>query len=35
MEAENVDWEDITQDENYIYIADRGNNKGKDRTSTS
>ena len=29
MEAENVDWEDITQDENYIYIADSGNNKGK------
>lgn len=24
--AENVDWEDMTSDENYIYIADMGNN---------
>ncbi len=24
----NVDWEDIAQDENYIYIADIGNNNG-------
>lgn len=24
----NVDWEDITEDENYIYIADIGNNNG-------
>ncbi len=24
----NTDWEDITQDENYIYIADIGNNNG-------
>lgn len=26
--AENNDWEDITQDENYVYISDSGNNKG-------
>jgi len=26
--GENNDWEDITQDENYIYISDSGNNKG-------
>jgi len=26
--AENVDWEDIDQDENYIYIGDFGNNDG-------
>lgn len=26
--AGNVDWEDITQDENYIYVADVGNNWG-------
>jgi hypothetical protein len=26
--AENHDWEDITQDEKYIYIGDFGNNKG-------
>ena len=26
--ATNVDWEDITYDENYIYIADIGNNNG-------
>lgn len=25
----NVDWEDLAQDENYIYIADTGNNAGK------
>ena len=25
---ENVDWEDITQDETHIYIADFGNNNG-------
>jgi len=29
--ATNVDWEDIAQDENYIYIGDFGNNLG-DRT---
>lgn len=29
--ATNVDWEDITQDDNYIYIGDIGNNSG-DRT---
>ncbi len=29
--AENIDWEDLTQDENYIYIGDFGNNSG-DRT---
>ena len=29
MGAENIDWEDIAQDENYIYISDTGNNKGK------
>ncbi|MDC9722230.1 MAG: hypothetical protein PSN34_05590 [Urechidicola sp.] len=26
--AKNVDWEDITQDDSYIYIADIGNNYG-------
>ncbi|GAA4280264.1 T9SS type A sorting domain-containing protein [Gaetbulibacter aestuarii] len=26
--ATNVDWEDITQDDNYIYIGDIGNNEG-------
>ena len=26
--AQNVDWEDITSDENYIYIGDFGNNTG-------
>jgi hypothetical protein len=26
--AENVDWEDITQDSKYIYIGDFGNNRG-------
>ncbi|MFK5880527.1 MAG: hypothetical protein QM478_13655 [Flavobacteriaceae bacterium] len=26
--AKNVDWEDITQDDSYIYIADFGNNYG-------
>ena len=27
--AENNDWEDIAQDENYLYISDSGNNKRK------
>lgn len=27
-QANNVDWEDITQDENFIYIGDFGNNSG-------
>jgi hypothetical protein len=27
--ATNVDWEDLTDDETYIYISDSGNNKGK------
>ena len=27
--AENNDWEDIAQDESFIYISDSGNNKGK------
>ena len=27
--AKNVDWEDITQDDEYIYISDAGNNAGK------
>ncbi len=27
-DATNVDWEDITQDENHIYIGDFGNNSG-------
>jgi hypothetical protein len=27
--ATHVDWEDITEDETYIYISDTGNNKGK------
>ncbi|WP_340074010.1 T9SS type A sorting domain-containing protein [Leptobacterium sp. I13] len=26
--ANNIDWEDITQDDNYIYIGDIGNNNG-------
>lgn len=26
--AENIDWEDITQDEQYMYIGDIGNNRG-------
>lgn len=26
--ATNVDWEDMTQDEDYIYVADAGNNRG-------
>ncbi|WP_296638068.1 T9SS type A sorting domain-containing protein [Polaribacter sp.] len=26
--ATNIDWEDITEDENYIYIGDFGNNNG-------
>ncbi|NJB70170.1 hypothetical protein GGR42_000632 [Saonia flava] len=26
--AENVDWEDISQDENFIYVGDFGNNTG-------
>ncbi len=26
--AKNIDWEDLTHDENYIYIADTGNNLG-------
>jgi len=29
--ATNVDWEDITQDENYIYIGDFGNNSNGNR----
>jgi len=29
--AENVDWEALTQDEQYIYIGDLGNNNGKRR----
>ncbi len=27
--ANNIDWEDLAEDENYIYIGDFGNNKGK------
>ncbi len=27
-DAQNVDWEDIAQDENYVYVADIGNNSG-------
>ena len=27
--VENNDWEDIAQDENYLYISDSGNNKGE------
>lgn len=26
--AENIDWEDITQDEEFIYVGDFGNNRG-------
>ncbi len=32
--AQNVDWEDITQDETYIYIGDFGNNYGVRRDLT-
>ncbi|MEO1451371.1 MAG: hypothetical protein AAFV07_17700, partial [Bacteroidota bacterium] len=28
-QADNVDWESMTQDSSYIYIGDTGNNKGK------
>ena len=28
LNAENIDWEDIAQDENHIYIGDIGNNRG-------
>lgn len=28
LNAENIDWEDITQDDQYIYIGDIGNNLG-------
>ncbi|MCF8379552.1 MAG: hypothetical protein K9H49_08255 [Bacteroidales bacterium] len=28
MKSTNIDWEDITQDEDYIYIGDFGNNAG-------
>ncbi len=28
LNAENIDWEDITQDEDFIYIGDFGNNRG-------
>lgn len=28
INAENIDWEDITQDDNFIYIGDFGNNNG-------
>ncbi len=27
--AQNIDWEDIAQDENFIYVADTGNNAAK------
>lgn len=27
--AKNIDWEDLAQDEQYFYIADTGNNRGK------
>lgn len=30
--AKNLDWEDITQDEDYIYIGDTGNNNGRKNT---
>ncbi len=30
--AKNNDWEDITQDEHYIYIGDTGNNNGSRKT---
>ena len=30
--ATNVDWEDITQDDSYLYIGDIGNNESGDRT---
>lgn len=28
LNAENIDWEDLTQDSNFIYIGDIGNNQG-------
>ena len=31
MNADNMDWEDITQDDAYIYIGDFGNNNGNRR----
>jgi hypothetical protein len=27
-DAENIDWEDIAQDDNFIYVGDHGNNSG-------
>ena len=30
--AENKDWEEISQDENYVYIGDFGNNQNGNRT---
>lgn len=32
--AENVDWEDLARDDNYLYIADIGNNLGNRRDLT-
>lgn len=34
LHAQNVDWEDITTDGNYLYIADTGNNLNLRRTLT-
>ena len=34
LNAENIDWEDISQDENSLYIADTGNNYGRRDTLT-
>lgn len=31
--AANIDWEDATQDENYIYVGDFGNNSNGNRTN--
>lgn len=30
--AKNIDWEDLAQDDEYLYIADCGNNRGQRRT---
>ena len=32
--AQNVDWEDLTQDETYVYIGDMGNNSGNRKDLT-
>ncbi|HLN53926.1 MAG TPA: hypothetical protein VK212_09490 [Lentimicrobium sp.] len=34
LNAANIDWEEITQDENFIYIGDFGNNRGNRKNLT-